>query len=438
MEISIHDGHGRAYLRNTQIDISALADDILEWMKRNTQKIVESKSSHSLSSEPFIFIWYQFFFSLLSHLQRTETAKRELTDAIHRDVPDDNERNRGILEEFESNYTSENAILWYTKDTFIYRMINHRLRSGNIDAIFEYRILLLDIQKQLQNLQSRELDITASELVEVYRGQPMSIEENQYITANLGGIIAINPFLSTTREKELAELFSMDGFNDPERCFVLFTIRIPLNVRGAIYASIDDLSEFSEEKETLISWRSLFRVDSVERGKSGRYMIQLTLIDEDDPQYREQQKVWKTSLGDRSFFDGRSTQLFMRDLNEMNGPFLSFQVLMDIVLRLEQTEFAKEEMVEFCRIKYTASNIILGQIDIFKDTYKSNDAARWYTKDSFLYQLLNQTLRLEKIDLIFKFRLFIRDLHNQLHDLQDEFIRNESARNPRRLSIEVW
>jgi hypothetical protein len=42
----------------------------------------------------------------------------------------------------------------------------------------------------------------------------------------------------------------------------------------------------------------------------------------------------------------------------------------------------------------------------------------WYLRESFLYRLLNKALRTQDIHLLFIFRFFIRDIQQQLKQLQ--------------------
>ena len=63
------------------------------------------------------------------------------------------------------------------------------------------------------------------------------------------------------------------------------------------------------------------------------------------------------------------------------------------------------------------------QIDEFQRTYDPREAIKWYTKDIFLYRLMNAWLRGEKVNLIFKLRYFIHDLHNQLAQVQTTYLR---------------
>ncbi len=100
------------------------------------------------------------------------------------------------------------------------------------------------------------------------------------------------------------------------------------------------------------------------------------------------------------------------------------------MLRLNQTDYAREEMIEMCRLKYANHPVDLKKIDEFEQTYSHQDAAKWYTTDSFLYRLLNDSLRLEDIDTLFKLRYYIYDLHNQLAQLQIPYIQSFPINEP--------
>ncbi|CAF4389186.1 unnamed protein product, partial [Adineta steineri] len=83
-----------------------------------------------------------------------------------------------------------------------------------------------------------------------------------------------------------------------------------------------------------------------------------------------------------------------------------------------------------CRTKFSRDRFVLAKIDEFERRYQSNqDAAKWYTADSFLYRLLNQVLRTEAIDPIFKFRYYIQDLHNQLAVMQVDYLKRLQISN---------
>ncbi|CAF4621508.1 unnamed protein product [Rotaria sp. Silwood1] len=57
----------------------------------------------------------------------------------------------------------------------------------------------------------------------------------------------------------------------------------------------------------------------------------------------------------------------------------------------------------------------------FEKAYSTQTAIWWYTHGSFLYRLLNTALRVQDVKIIFKFRLFINDLQNQIEKLYNEY-----------------
>ncbi|CAF0838508.1 unnamed protein product [Didymodactylos carnosus] len=108
-------------------------------------------------------------------------------------------------------------------------------------------------------------------------------------------------------------------------------------------------------------------------------------------------------------------QTSIRNLNKNSGTFLWHQLLMEIILRLpSQTERAKEDMIEVCRQYYETDRVQLKNIDEFEKSYNANSVIQWYTTDTFFYRLLNKAFRSQNIDIIFKFRKFISDLHHQI------------------------
>jgi hypothetical protein len=109
--------------------------------------------------------------------------------------------------------------------------------------------------------------------------------------------------------------------------------------------------------------------------------------------------------------DGQST-------TELNGQFLHSQLLIDCLIRMKSTSTDKNELVSFCKVQYKRNKNELKNIQEFERDYSANSALRWYTRPSFLYQVLNKALRTQNIDLLFLFRFFIRDLEQQLEQYQ--------------------
>ncbi|CAF3583241.1 unnamed protein product [Rotaria socialis] len=103
---------------------------------------------------------------------------------------------------------------------------------------------------------------------------------------------------------------------------------------------------------------------------------------------------------------------------EVNGEFVFSQVLIDCLLRLKSTQVDTKELINHCKNVYEDNQIELSNISEFQQDYSPKKVLRWYTRESFFYKTLNAALRTQNIHLIFLFRSFIADLHQQLQDYQ--------------------
>ncbi|CAF1607448.1 unnamed protein product [Rotaria magnacalcarata] len=82
------------------------------------------------------------------------------------------------------------------------------------------------------------------------------------------------------------------------------------------------------------------------------------------------------------------------------------------------TQCAKRQMLaEFRRHPaYCKNNAQLAKISEFERNYRSADAIRWYTKDSFLHTMINEALRTEDPRVLYIYRFYISDLCKRLEE----------------------
>ncbi|CAF1411242.1 unnamed protein product [Adineta steineri] len=125
--------------------------------------------------------------------------------------------------------------------------------------------------------------------------------------------------------------------------------------------------------------------------------------------FNEQENVTGISL-----FSGGEPNKTTRDLTEEKVAFVWFQVITEILVQMPQLPTAKEEILEAWRQACDTQHDETHLINEFRQNYTPEEAFRWYTRDTYLYKSLNQALRFENIDRIYKFRFFIVDLHRQL------------------------
>lgn len=97
----------------------------------------------------------------------------------------------------------------------------------------------------------------------VYRGQIISSIELQIIKDNIGQLISLNSFISTSLEEEVAIGFSSMG--DPSGERVLFRIfKVNKNITNSKpFVDISIHSQFTDEKVVLFMAGSIFEIKSV-------------------------------------------------------------------------------------------------------------------------------------------------------------------------------
>jgi tetratricopeptide (TPR) repeat protein len=101
----------------------------------------------------------------------------------------------------------------------------------------------------------------------------------------------------------------------------------------------------------------------------------------------------------------------------LNGQCVHSHIFIDLLLRMKYNQTDNNELISLCKETYKNNKSQLRIIQEFEDNYSSNKALWWYTRESFFFRMLNKALRVQNFDLLFLFRSFIRDIHQQLkHD----------------------
>ncbi|CAF3430033.1 unnamed protein product [Rotaria socialis] len=159
------------------------------------------------------------------------------------------------IDQLELNYlstTNRNPIQEYTKDTFLYRMVNRVLRQKNIQFMFLFAFFLRDLFQQLkrehENFLRKQLK---NSKVTVYRGQIMAKTEIEKLKGSTGNMVT-SSFMSTTFDPAMSEIYLGTSMPDDELQSILFEIELNLAEKSFPYADISTISWFPSESETLL------------------------------------------------------------------------------------------------------------------------------------------------------------------------------------------
>ena len=191
-----------------------------------------------------------------------------------------NELEEDRIAKFQEKYTAETSIEWYTKDCFVYRILNKALRFQDIDVLVAFRFFITDIHQQLTKLQ-QDQKIGA---IKVYRGQMLPVADLEIMKRSIGKVVSFHSFLSTTYNRHKAVAFVLSPLGgDTKFVNVLFEIECtqysPRLLASKPFADISALSCMPEENEVLFTLGTHFRVEANDYDRENEiYVVKLNLV----------------------------------------------------------------------------------------------------------------------------------------------------------------
>ncbi|CAF4089316.1 unnamed protein product, partial [Rotaria sp. Silwood1] len=109
----------------------------------NRDQAITEKSIKNLSKESQYFMYMHLFIEILLHYPECAEAKSDFL-SVCREHYSDNTRQIESIAKFEKEYTPDKAIQWYTRDCFLYRILNTALRRQHFDTIYKLRFIVDD------------------------------------------------------------------------------------------------------------------------------------------------------------------------------------------------------------------------------------------------------------------------------------------------------
>ena len=154
----------------------------------------------------------------------------------------------------------------YTKNCFIFELINSALRTENIDALYSYRFYINDLRTCIADRDKFIRDYTSSTYMTLYHGVKQSQKDIQRLEDGIGQLISPSSFFSTSRVKEVAEMFAGVGSTrttDDGLVSFIFEIYVDLSVHDTSVADISSFSQFKNEQEILFDLGTVFEVNAM-------------------------------------------------------------------------------------------------------------------------------------------------------------------------------
>ena len=187
--------------------------------------------------------------------------------------------------QFEEEYAG-NAIYWYTRPTFIFEILNHSLRTMNIDLIIKLDFFIRDLNQQIVSLHAEQYGNSTWNSFDVYRGQVLLREISDKLRGTQDGLLSFNNFISISLAEEVALVFADPSQPDSDQVGVLFRIALDPTIQSNVFANTkgSTYQPDADEEEIMFSMNSIFRLGKIERcdKQNDIWIANLTLTKDTD------------------------------------------------------------------------------------------------------------------------------------------------------------
>ncbi|CAF1005898.1 unnamed protein product [Rotaria sp. Silwood1] len=310
---------------------------------------VEEESTNQTKN--LSFIWYHLLINSLFDLTvYNKTAKNDLIKYSRKQYSD-NIAQQNKITKFENEYLSTEAIQWYTRDSFVFRLFNKALRTRDIISIFKFRFFIIDLQKQLEQLYDEEI---MQYLSLVYRGQKISSLEFNKLEKSIGKYISVNTYFSASMSEDVALIYASDP---------LSSVILEIEMENVVYMKnkrtrpvyIGHISDHPDELEAIFPIGSTFKIHSIREKNNKRY---LKLILETDDHYEQLFDIFQ-----KNYINKLPSTIKFAELLIWMGEYDKAQEYLQILikdLKLSSDNIKKGYVYDY-----------MGQISYIKGDYKS-------------------------------------------------------------------
>ncbi|CAF1501102.1 unnamed protein product, partial [Didymodactylos carnosus] len=223
------------------------------------------KATRDLNKESGSFLFFQLFKDVLLDMPKTVQSKMDMIEKC-RSYYRGNRKEMENIDLFEQSYKDSESIPWYTKESFLYKLVNKALRTEDVEALYTFRYYIADLcinlAKKFRELK-RKQQKKSTTVIKLYRGLQMGKNEIENLKLNVGNLMSTNGYLSTSQSRQVATDFAKKPTKRDDIEAVLFEICVDIDVvEKIVLADIAEYSAFPEEEEVLFDIGAAFKIDS--------------------------------------------------------------------------------------------------------------------------------------------------------------------------------
>ncbi|CAF3020008.1 unnamed protein product [Rotaria sp. Silwood2] len=366
------------------INIKAICDNIKQHIHLFRQNVISinvtsQESATNLDELDPSFMYSQLLKEILLEMPHDDNEKTNFVNFCNQKYTN-NESQMKIVIEFDQQYNKTSPIWWYTRECFLYWMLNTALRTHDTDTILKMGFFLRDLHGQIEKLYLQNKPCNSLVL---FRGQGMSFVQFDKMNKTKGGLLSFNNFLSISTDRQVAYLYADSARQNSNLIGVIFIIEIDPSVTTTSFAFVQDYSFYgSTEEEIIMSMHSVFRIGELEQIDYQLWQIKLKLTSDNDPLLKRLTEYIRHDI------EGETPLYRMNNLMMIMGHYDKAE---EIIRKLQNTTSEKNGQL-IAELNYQMGNVLLAKgelnnaLDCLKKTlefeqnvFSPNDPTLSYT-----------------------------------------------------------
>lgn len=264
-------------------------DPIFSSLKRDTRHIEQDSLGMSIIPSNYLqqnikqmnslFLYWFLVKQTIIDMKYDAEAYKTLAEFCRSHYAD-NSKELKIIDEFENSYQDHTPIWWYTRQCFLFFMLNRALQTQDIEVIIKMGPFIQDLHRQIEEIQPIDASLTT-----LYRSQCTTIEDFEKMKTTQGSLLSFHNFMLADSNYKTALDDVRRARDNVNAIPLLFRIELESTQNSTCFTSIKN-SSYSDKHENyfLFSMHSIFRIVEIKQIEDQIWQITLKIINQDDKQ----------------------------------------------------------------------------------------------------------------------------------------------------------
>ncbi|CAF3584927.1 unnamed protein product [Rotaria socialis] len=257
-------------------DIETICDALRRDVRRVNNDLIPISILQSTSSDQFdqlfacSLILKEFLINSACE-QQTKNNFMKFCRSQHRG----NSYQSNIIKKYQAKPKKLTPIQWYTRECFLYSMLNRALRLYDIEILTQIKFFVQEVNEQIQKIYSQS---DQQHPQTVYHGQNITNDLLSKLQKNKKSLISFNTFLMANMDENLTLDLLQQSQNDPNLIAVLFKIAVDRSKSSYPFIILDEFDYYQDsDRYVLFALNTTFQIENIEQINEQLWEVRLIL-----------------------------------------------------------------------------------------------------------------------------------------------------------------